>query len=59
MVLPVLILIILVIVYFGRYEDYANQATQLSEIGVRWAAVWWHSGCMGAMLTGWDSLRRR
>jgi Flp pilus assembly protein TadG len=38
-VLPVLILIILGILYFGRYEDYANQETQLAEEGVRWAAV--------------------
>jgi hypothetical protein len=33
-VLPVLIL------YFGRYEDYANQETQLAEERVRWAAVY-------------------
>jgi Flp pilus assembly protein TadG len=38
-VLPVLVLIILGILYFGRYEDYANQETQLAEEGVRWAAV--------------------
>jgi Flp pilus assembly protein TadG len=38
-VLPVLIMMILGIVYFGRYEDYANQATQLAESGVRYAAV--------------------
>jgi Flp pilus assembly protein TadG len=42
-VLPVLIAIILGIVYFGRYEDYANQETQLAETGVRWAAVGWLS----------------
>lgn len=38
-VLPVLILIILGIIYFGRYEDYSNQMTQLAEEGARWAAV--------------------
>lgn len=38
-ILPVLILIILGILYFGRYEDYSNQETQLSEQGVRWAAT--------------------
>ena len=38
-ILPVLLLIILGILYFGRYEDYANQETQLAEEGVRWAAV--------------------
>jgi Flp pilus assembly protein TadG len=42
-VLPVLILIILGIVYFGRYEDYANQETQLAETGVRWASIGWQS----------------
>lgn len=39
MVLPVLVLIILGILYFGRYENYSNQETQLAEQGVRWAAV--------------------
>jgi Flp pilus assembly protein TadG len=38
-VLPVLIMIIMGIVYFGRYEDYNNQLTQLAEEGARWAAV--------------------
>lgn len=38
-VLPVLILIILGITYFGRYMDYTNQMTQLAEEGARWAAV--------------------
>lgn len=38
-VLPVLILIILGILYFGRYEDYTNQETQLAETGVRFAAL--------------------
>jgi Flp pilus assembly protein TadG len=38
-VLPVLILIILGIIYFGRYMNYSNQETQLAEQGARWAAV--------------------
>jgi Flp pilus assembly protein TadG len=38
-VLPVLILIVLGILYFGRFEDYANQETQLAEEGARMAAV--------------------
>jgi Flp pilus assembly protein TadG len=38
-ILPVLLLLILGILYFGRYEDYSNQETQLAEEGVRWAAV--------------------
>lgn len=38
-ILPVLLLIVLGIIYFGRYEDYANQETQLAEEGVRWAAL--------------------
>jgi Flp pilus assembly protein TadG len=38
-VLPVLIMIILGILYFGRYENYANQETQLAETAVRYAAV--------------------
>ncbi|HET9102805.1 MAG TPA: TadE/TadG family type IV pilus assembly protein [Solirubrobacteraceae bacterium] len=38
-VLPVFLLILMGILYFGRYENYANQATQLSEEGARWAAV--------------------
>jgi Flp pilus assembly protein TadG len=38
-VLPVLILIILGILYFGRYEDYSNQETQMAEAGVRAASV--------------------
>jgi Flp pilus assembly protein TadG len=37
--LPVLMLIILGILYFGRYESYSNQMTQLSEVGARDAAV--------------------
>jgi Flp pilus assembly protein TadG len=38
-VLPVLIMIILGILYFGRFEDYSNQETQLAEMGVRFAAL--------------------
>lgn len=38
-VLPILILFILGILYFGRYEDYSNQETQLAEEGARWASV--------------------
>jgi Flp pilus assembly protein TadG len=38
-VLPVLLLIILGILYFGRYESYSSQMTQLAEEGARDAAV--------------------
>jgi Flp pilus assembly protein TadG len=38
-ILPVLILIVLGILYFGRYMNYANQLTQLAESGARWASV--------------------
>jgi Flp pilus assembly protein TadG len=38
-VLPILIAIILGILYFGRYESYSNQETQLAEEAARWAAV--------------------
>ncbi len=38
-VLPVLLLFIVGILYFGRFEDYSNQATQLAEEGARQAAV--------------------
>lgn len=38
-VLPILIAIILGILYFGRYEEYSNQVTQLAEEGARAAAV--------------------
>ncbi|MBV9820224.1 MAG: pilus assembly protein [Solirubrobacterales bacterium] len=38
-VLPVLVIIILGILYLGRYEDYSNQMTQLAEQGARYAAV--------------------
>ncbi|MGB9185466.1 MAG: TadE/TadG family type IV pilus assembly protein [Solirubrobacteraceae bacterium] len=48
-VLPVLIMIILGILYFGRYEDYTNQETQLAEMGVRWAAVDNNPGAPGLL----------
>jgi Flp pilus assembly protein TadG len=38
-ILPVLLLIILGIVYFGRYETYSSQLNQLAEQGAREAAV--------------------
>jgi Flp pilus assembly protein TadG len=38
-VLPVLVLIILGILYFGRYEDYSNQETAMAEQAARQAAV--------------------
>ena len=38
-VLPVLVLIIMGILYFGRYMEYSNQMTQLAEEGARWASV--------------------
>lgn len=38
-VLPVFILLILGILYFSKYENFANQETQLAEQGVRLAAV--------------------
>jgi Flp pilus assembly protein TadG len=38
-VLPVLLLIILGILYFGRYEEYANQETQMASEAARAAAV--------------------
>lgn len=38
-ILPVLLMIVLGIIYFGRYENYSNQETQLAEQGVRWAAL--------------------
>lgn len=39
MILPVLLLIIMGILYFGRYENYSNQETQLAGQGARLAAV--------------------
>ena len=38
-VLPVLLLVIMGILYFGRYESYSNQLTQMAEEGARWASV--------------------
>ena len=38
-VLPVLMLLVMGIIYFGRYESYSNQMTQLAEIGAREGAV--------------------
>jgi Flp pilus assembly protein TadG len=38
-VLPVLLLIVMGIIFFGRYESYSSQMTQLAEIGARDAAV--------------------
>jgi Flp pilus assembly protein TadG len=38
-VLPVLMLIIIGILTFGRYMNYAEQETQLASEGARWAAV--------------------
>lgn len=49
-VAPVLVLIILGILYFGRYEDYTNQETQLAEQGARWAAVNSNPGTGGQSL---------
>lgn len=49
-VLPVFILLILGILYFSRYENYANQETQLAEQGVRWAALNINPGANGQTL---------
>lgn len=38
-VVPVLMLIIVGILTFGRYENYSNQETQLAAEAARWAAV--------------------
>jgi Flp pilus assembly protein TadG len=38
-VLPVLMLIVMGIIFFGRYESYSTQMTQLAEVGARDAAV--------------------
>jgi Flp pilus assembly protein TadG len=38
-VLPVLMLLVMGIIYFGRYESYSNQMTQLAEVGAREGAV--------------------
>src|ERR1700728_3396049 len=38
-VVPVLMLIIVGILTFGRYENYSNQQTQLASEAARWASV--------------------
>jgi Flp pilus assembly protein TadG len=38
-VLPVLLLLVMGIIFFGRYESYSSQMTQLAEVGARDAAV--------------------
>jgi len=38
-VLPVLLIVIFGILYFGNYESYSTQMTQLAEVGARAAAV--------------------
>ena len=38
-ILPVLLSILLGIMYFGRYETYSSQETQLAATGARYAAV--------------------
>jgi Flp pilus assembly protein TadG len=38
-VLPVLLLIVMGIIFFGRYESYSSQMTQLAEVGARDGAV--------------------
>jgi Flp pilus assembly protein TadG len=38
-VIPVLLLIIVGILTFGRYENYSNQETQLASEAARWASV--------------------
>lgn len=39
LVLPILILIIMGILYFGRYESYANDEAQLAASAARWATI--------------------
>lgn len=39
LVLPLLLLIVMGILYFGRYENYANDETQLASSAARWAAI--------------------
>lgn len=36
---PILIMLVMGIISFGRLENYSNQETQLAEEGARWAAV--------------------
>ena len=38
-VLPLLLLIVMGILYFGRYESYANDEIQLASSAARWAAI--------------------
>jgi Flp pilus assembly protein TadG len=38
-VLPFLLLLVMGIIFFGRYESYSSQMTQLAEVGARDAAV--------------------
>jgi Flp pilus assembly protein TadG len=38
-VLPVLIAIVMGILYFGRYESYANDEIQLASSAARWASI--------------------
>lgn len=39
LVLPVLMLIVMGILYFGRYESYANDEQQLASSAARWASI--------------------
>jgi len=39
LVLPLLMLILMGILYFGRYESYANDETQLASSAARWASI--------------------
>jgi Flp pilus assembly protein TadG len=39
LVLPVLLLIVMGILYFGRYESYANDEQQLASSAARWASI--------------------
>jgi Flp pilus assembly protein TadG len=39
LVLPLLLLIVMGILYFGRYENYANDEIQLASSAARWASV--------------------
>jgi Flp pilus assembly protein TadG len=53
-VLPILLLIVMGIIFFGRYESYSSQMTQLAEIGARDAAVAYTpaSGTLAAFVAG-------
>lgn len=39
MVLPLLLLIVMGILYFGRFESYASDETQLASSAARWASI--------------------